>query len=62
MGFNLSIVTPGSLAAGVRQYPAPVPLVRCAGVVSADNSPRRIIPQRGKVTEHDIESSGNKEG
>jgi hypothetical protein len=36
--------------------------VRCPGVVSADNAPLRIVPQRGKITEHGIESSANKHG
>jgi predicted RNA methylase len=30
-------------------------------MVRSDNSPLRIEPKRGKVTEHGIESSGNKE-
>jgi hypothetical protein len=55
-------LSPPLLLVGVGTNPYPVPLVRCSGMVRSDNSPPRIVPQRGKVTEHDIESSGNKQG
>ena len=43
-----------SLLFGVGKYPYPLPQVRSSGVGSGNNSPRRIIPQRGKVPEYDI--------
>ena len=39
---------------GVGKYPYPLPQVRRSGVGSGNNSPRRIVPQRGKVSEYDI--------
>jgi hypothetical protein len=46
----------------VGNNPDPLPLVIQAGGVCSDNSPPRIVPQRGKVTQHSVESSGNKDG
>lgn len=43
------------------QNPHPFPSVRSPSVVRSNNSPPRIIPQGGKVGEHGVESSGNKE-
>ncbi len=50
-----------SFAVGVGQDPAPVPLVRSANVVRSHNSPARIIPHFGKVTEDHSKSSLNKQ-
>lgn len=43
-----------SLARGVAQYPDPLPQVRSSDVGSGNNSPDRIVPQRGKVPENDV--------
>lgn len=37
---------------GVGHNPDPFPLVRCAGMDSAEHSPARIIPHRGQVAEN----------
>jgi hypothetical protein len=48
-----------SVALIVGKYPDSLTLVRCAGMVRSDNSPFRIEPHRGKVTEHPLKSSTN---
>jgi hypothetical protein len=50
-----------SFAVGVGQDPAPVPLVGSTDVVRSHNSPARIIPHFGKVTEDHGKSSLNKQ-
>ena len=46
-----------SVARGVGKNPHPVAFVRCAGLIRSDNTPLRIEPQRGKVFQHDLQSS-----
>jgi hypothetical protein len=53
-----SVVFP---ALGVGHNPTPVPLVGSANVVRSHNSPSRIIPHFGKVTEDHGKSSLNKQ-
>jgi hypothetical protein len=50
-----------SFANGVAQEPDAVPLVGSADVVRSHNSPARIIPHFGKVTENHGKSSLNKQ-
>jgi len=61
--FRTAVVPPfQSLAIPVGNNPDAFALVIESGGVCSDNSPPRIIPQRGKVTQHPVESSGNKDG
>jgi hypothetical protein len=41
--------------------PDPVPLMRRAEVSRSDNTPSRVIPHLGKVTEHHGKSSSHKQ-
>jgi hypothetical protein len=50
-----------SNAVGVGHDPAPIPPVRGSGVMRSHNTPARIIPHFGKVTEDHGKSSGNKQ-
>jgi len=58
--FLLLLPPSNPVVLGVGQNPNPVPLVRSPGVVRSHNTPARIIPQRGKVTEDDGKTSLNK--
>ena len=49
-----------SSATGVCQNPNSLSLVRCPGIVCAQHSPSRIIPQRGQVAKHSVEASNSK--
>jgi hypothetical protein len=49
-----------SLALGVGHNPDAIPLMGRTGVSCRYNSPPRIIPQRGNVSKHSVESSNNK--
>jgi hypothetical protein len=49
-----------SVHVGVCQNPDSVSLVRGAGVVRSDNSPPRIIPHLGKITDDSGKSSSHK--
>ena len=51
---------PGLPARGVGQNPDPLSTVWGAGVVCSHNTPSRIIPHLGKVTEDSGKSSVNK--
>ena len=46
-----------SVARSVGKNPHPVAFVRCSGLIRSDNTPLRIEPQRGKVFQHDLQSS-----
>jgi hypothetical protein len=46
---------------GVGHNPDALAVVRGPDVASAEHTPARIIPQRGQVTEHDIETPGNED-
>jgi hypothetical protein len=59
--FSFAKSGPATLALGVGHNPASVPLVRSANVVRSHNSPARIIPHLGKVTEDHGKSSLNKQ-
>jgi hypothetical protein len=52
-------VLPSSWATGVGHKPDSLSDVRGANVRSSYNVPLRIEPDRGKVSEHDIESPNN---
>jgi hypothetical protein len=41
--------------------PDPIPLMRRAEVSRSDNTPSRVIPHFGKVTEHHGKSSSHKQ-
>jgi hypothetical protein len=41
--------------------PDSIPLMRCGEVSRSDNTPLRVIPHFGKVTEHDGETSSHKQ-
>jgi hypothetical protein len=46
---------------GVGHNPDTFPDVRSANVNRSDNAPSRIIPHRGKITEHSGKSASNKQ-
>jgi hypothetical protein len=50
-----------SRADGVAHQPQSFSMVGKAGIVGSNNSPARMIPQRGKVTEDHGKSSLNKQ-
>jgi hypothetical protein len=50
-----------SLADGVAHNPDSFPPVGKAEIIGSNDSPRRSIPQGGKVSDNGIQSSGNKE-
>jgi hypothetical protein len=49
------------LAGILRDEPDPISLMRRAEVSRSDNTPSRVIPHFGKVTEHHGKSSSHKQ-
>lgn len=44
-----------SLRVGVGHHEKPATTVRSSEILSSESEPDRIVPERGKVTEHDVE-------